>query len=117
MLLSLAGKHRKKVASALLVIMYLQCVIPVHASIGQDFENYKDYRYYKPKYSVSDFNFSRIEKKLPDPVKKDTVIRNEQLQQADIGGPGQPEMSSFKSVNADNMVDLFTGDFSYNIPL
>ncbi|MET0637672.1 MAG: hypothetical protein ABWZ25_16705 [Chitinophagaceae bacterium] len=35
----------------------------------------------------------------------------------DIGGPGQPEMSSFKSVGADNMVDLFTGDFSYNIPL
>lgn len=34
-----------------------------------------------------------------------------------IGGPGQPEMSAFKSVNADNMVDLFSGDFSYNIPL
>lgn len=32
-------------------------------------------------------------------------------------GPGQPEMQSFKSVGADNMVDLFTGDFSYNIPL
>lgn len=36
---------------------------------------------------------------------------------ADIGGPGQPEMSTFKSVGADNMVNLFTGDFSYNIPL
>jgi len=34
-----------------------------------------------------------------------------------IGGPGQPEMSSFKSVGADNMVSPFTGDFSYNIPL
>ena len=34
-----------------------------------------------------------------------------------IGGPGQPEMSTFKSVGADNMVNLFTGDFSYNIPL
>lgn len=34
-----------------------------------------------------------------------------------IGGPSQPEMSSFKSVGADNMVSLFTGDFSYNIPL
>jgi hypothetical protein len=32
-------------------------------------------------------------------------------------GPGQPEMSSFKSVSADNMVNPFTGDFSYNIPL
>ncbi|MGC4102995.1 PA14 domain-containing protein [Ferruginibacter sp.] len=34
-----------------------------------------------------------------------------------IGGPGQPEMSTFKSIGADNMVNLFTGDFSYNIPL
>lgn len=32
-------------------------------------------------------------------------------------GPSQPEMQSFKSVNADNLVDLFSGDFSYNIPL
>ncbi|WP_315819558.1 hypothetical protein [Paraflavitalea speifideaquila] len=32
-------------------------------------------------------------------------------------GPTQPEMQSFQSVNASNMVDLFTGDFSYNIPL
>ena len=32
-------------------------------------------------------------------------------------GPTQPEMQAFSSVNASNMVDLFTGDFSYNIPL
>lgn len=43
----------------------------------------------------------------------------ERLEQSaeDIGGPGQPEMSSFASVNGGNMVDLFSGDFSYNIPL
>jgi len=34
-----------------------------------------------------------------------------------IGGPNQPEMQSFTSVGANNMVDLFSGDFSYNIPL
>ncbi|MEI6950337.1 PA14 domain-containing protein [Paraflavisolibacter sp. H34] len=33
------------------------------------------------------------------------------------GGPGQPEMSAFKSVNATDLVDLFSGDFSYSIPL
>jgi hypothetical protein len=32
-------------------------------------------------------------------------------------GPGQPEMQSFKSVGASNMVDMFSGDFSYNLPL
>ncbi|HNP23448.1 MAG TPA: hypothetical protein PKM63_17395 [Panacibacter sp.] len=35
----------------------------------------------------------------------------------ELSGPSQPEMTSFKSVGNDNMVDLFTGDFSYNIPL
>lgn len=35
----------------------------------------------------------------------------------EIGGPGQPEMSEFTSVNSGNMVDLFSGDFSYSIPL
>lgn len=34
-----------------------------------------------------------------------------------IGGPSQPEMASFKPVGTDNLVNLFTGDFSYNIPL
>ena len=33
------------------------------------------------------------------------------------GGPSQPEMTSFKSVNVNNMVNLFSGNFSYNIPL
>ena len=33
------------------------------------------------------------------------------------GGPTQPEMQAFQPVNSNNMVDLFTGDFSYNIPL
>ena len=33
------------------------------------------------------------------------------------GGPGQPETSSFTAVGTSEMVDLFSGDFSYNIPL
>ncbi len=32
-------------------------------------------------------------------------------------GPTQPETQSFQSVNCNNLVDPFTGDFSYNIPL
>ncbi|MBI5373724.1 MAG: hypothetical protein HZA79_16990 [Sphingobacteriales bacterium] len=39
------------------------------------------------------------------------------IDKVDIDGPGQPEMSSFKSVGAGNLVNLFSGDFSYNIPL
>ena len=33
------------------------------------------------------------------------------------GGPGQPELEGFSPIGMDNMVDLFTGDFSYNLPL
>lgn len=33
------------------------------------------------------------------------------------GGPDQPEYQSFSPVGADQMVNLFTGDFSYNVPL
>ncbi|MCH2229645.1 MAG: hypothetical protein MK105_04810 [Crocinitomicaceae bacterium] len=32
-------------------------------------------------------------------------------------GPSQPEVQSFEPVNTTQMVDLFTGDFNYNIPL
>lgn len=32
-------------------------------------------------------------------------------------GPDQPEFSSFTPASLDNMVDPFTGDFSYNLPL
>lgn len=53
-----------------------------------------------------------VKDELPKEGKTDEV-----KQKRFIGGPGQPEMSAFKSVNADKMVDLFSGDFSYNIPL
>jgi len=33
------------------------------------------------------------------------------------GGPTQPEVQSFMPIGFDNMVNPFTGDFSYNIPL
>jgi len=33
------------------------------------------------------------------------------------GGPSQPEVQSFEPVGTSDMVDVFSGDFSYNIPL
>src|ERR1041385_3716911 len=32
-------------------------------------------------------------------------------------GPGQPEFQSFEPAGTTEMVNLFTGDFNYNIPL
>ena len=33
------------------------------------------------------------------------------------GGPTQPEASAFTPIGVSEMVDPFTGDFTYNIPL
>jgi len=33
------------------------------------------------------------------------------------GGPSQPEMAGFTPLNTDTMVDLFSGDFHYTIPI
>ncbi|UAY53238.1 hypothetical protein [Ferruginibacter albus] len=49
--------------------------------------------------------------------RKQAVLVNSLKQKLDIGGPSQPEMSSFKAIDASNMVDLFSGNFNYNIPL
>lgn len=46
-----------------------------------------------------------------------TFMFNPTASYALSGGPGQPELEGFAPIGADNMVDLFTGDFSYNIPL
>lgn len=39
------------------------------------------------------------------------------LAKALTGGPSQPEVQSFEPVGTDQMVDPFTGDFTYNVPL
>ncbi len=36
---------------------------------------------------------------------------------ASVSGPSSPEFSNFESVNTNNMVNEFTGDFTYNIPV
>jgi len=33
------------------------------------------------------------------------------------GGPSQPEVQSFEPIGTTDMVDAFSGDFTYNIPL
>lgn len=33
------------------------------------------------------------------------------------GGPSQPEVQSFEPIGTTEMVDLFSGDFNYNIPI
>lgn len=50
-------------------------------------------------------------------VEPETVTDHKAPSQQFTTGPTQPEMKTFQSVNAKDLVDLFSGDFSYNIPL
>lgn len=47
---------------------------------------------------------------------KDKLHLNSRVQKKN-SGPITPESASFKSIGSDNLVNLFTGDFSYSIPL
>ncbi|MFT3683038.1 MAG: PA14 domain-containing protein [Ferruginibacter sp.] len=59
-----------------------------------------------------------VGKPVKDKELKQVKLKMDREQnKTEIGGPGQPEMSSFKSVGSDNMVSPFSGDFSYNLPL
>lgn len=65
-------------------------------------------------------HFDKMESEGATLVINDQPIIEEKRDAPDkkfIGGPGQPEMGAFQSASTSNMVDLFTGDFSYNLPL
>lgn len=124
----LTGRYQKKIALTMFLLFYLQLVLPnLNELLGQGIHSisgswnkiplrHEITKHYQniPSNSneVSSRNsqysfFEKIQNKL-SAINKRTP---------EIGGPGQPEMSSFKSVNANDMVDLFSGDFSYNLPL
>lgn len=121
-------KTRKTVATFLLTIFYCQTILaayepwatanakPIFHSSESRIDNF-----------IGGNNISTP--KVPQPninipvhhqlMTSKTQLTNKNIERAEdaIGGPTQPEMTSFKSVGSDNMVDLFSGDFSYNIPL
>ena len=127
------ARHVKKVAWFLFLVFYSGFTVPLLANkINGGTSYYSVSNKYKPSgyFLDKDFRFSDNEnlkafnenRKQANTTKagksnEKQVDKPETGSQKFIGGPGQPEMQSFQSVNANNMVDLFTGDFSYNIPL
>lgn len=57
-----------------------------------------------------------IQKQLPSLTRQNDVVESIALPLPD-GGPDQPEVKGFTPIGVSDMVDPFTGDFSYNIPL
>jgi len=118
---------QKNIAAFLLTIMLAETLLPIHvmAKSGSGRAYIETAKApvtlpgglmpFFPRDPAVSFNQPTIAVRENTDHKKPAV--NAKADKPFIGGPGQPEMSSFKSVNNDNMVDLFTGDFSYNIPL
>lgn len=132
MIQSFADKYRKPVSYFLFIIFYLQAVaLPLHAAVNAD---------YRVAYTGSSFTHAgNVKARLPfnaaggagivqpvEQIKSPLAAAPEfaavkpaagTAVKPDIGGPSAPEASSFKGVGSDNLVNLFTGDFSYSIPL
>ena len=129
MIYNLAVRHQRKIAFVMLYLFYAQFVIAatsfMHSNNGNTFGKYNHYRNtfipYNSAKSIQKTSVSidnnGINGMSALKVINPKFLSNKSIEKVDVGGPSQPEMQSFQSVNASNMVDLFSGDFSYNIPL
>lgn len=126
MLQALARKHRS-IAWFFVTVFYLQLVlVPAIAKANEPLK----YPSKKPAHAVGTWKTT-----APDPMYLDyKAVETKPHKISRVGnarprfapksvkgtfttGPTQPEMQSFQSVSANNLVDPFSGDFSYNIPL
>lgn len=125
MVQAFANRYKKLTASILFLAFYLQSIIlPLHAAIinynnspiGGHIGQYTIYSNNSKNYKHQSFNESVG---LKTGRKAISGFRSLMAgpEKSNIGGPNSPEASSFKAVGSDNLVNLFTGDFSYSIPL
>lgn len=111
MILELSARKKKTVAYLLLALLYFETIIPSYALGTARAPVYSPTRGKVVAAHVLD---SRIKPAVIPTAKAEALTPGKS---AFIGGPTQPEMQAFASVNSANMVDLFTGNFSYSIPL
>lgn len=109
MILEFVARSRKAFAMTMLVLLYCEAILPAYAFA----EGRVHDRYYAGRTPVPLPLVEAV--RTPDTRVVNTSSNTPALKP--FGGPGQPESGAFHSVNSNNMVDLFTGDFSYSIPL
>jgi hypothetical protein len=125
MIVQLSNSHQRLTAGFLFSVFYLSLLLPARAMAAGGPATVYSSGYPRPGRATNKLNIpgKRYSATMPpaavvkkaDPVKKKALPKP--AKRSDIGGPSQPEMSSFKSVGTSNMVNLFSGDFNYNIPL
>lgn len=126
----LSGKYRRHIAWPMFILFYLQLLSPLYSVAlaspllrlayvtNTSFFNRKAELGNK----VNSAQFLKISGNttIAEPIRIRDVrkaVKDFPLQKFRIGGPSSPEATSFKAVGSDNLVNLFTGDFSYSIPL
>lgn len=126
MIQSFSRKSRKLVAFLFFILFYLQTIVqPLYAALhvgpGMIAGFYSSGSYDKTgkknkpaSFAISDDNSWANGFKM---VAANFLKAPSGPGKNDIGGPGSPEATSFRAVGSDNLVNLFTGDFSYSIPL
>lgn len=96
------------ISSIFLLLIFCLDILyfPVYAMVKMPYGAFYDW---KPSIeAVSSLKFEKW-----DETKSESIPAEQRIP----GGPDQPEFSSFTQVGNDNLVNPFTGDFSYNIPL
>lgn len=121
MINTVLNRHQKTIAWFFLIIFYFSNAVSGLAAFRINYKYIGNYSA-SSKSTINNKNVNRpilkVDRYISNVKVLPSTIDNlveERLD--DIGGPSQPEMSSFKPVDANNMVNLFTGNFSYNIPL
>jgi hypothetical protein len=111
MIQTLSFSFRRRIAAMMYVVFYLPGMVPFYSFAGAGRNDV-----FFP--ALSPVAAGRSAWKKPtvlSPASK--VVRPLPEHTSFIGGPASPEASSFKAVGSDNLVNLFTGDFSYSVPL
>lgn len=111
MILRLLGKTRKVTSIALLSLMYVEAILPAYAFGGTRSARmrYRSEKESKLPAAVSPLSPAAVITAAPAPSGKKISVAD--------GGPTQPETQGFHSAGNENSVNLFTGDFSYTLPL
>lgn len=111
MILAFVAKGKRMIARCFLAVIYLEVLIPANVNAATT-------PVLADKAGVNKVVIP-AGVKLPAALPKLNSVASKAVaaEKVDFGGPTQPEMETFHAVGSDEMVDLFSGDFSYSIPL
>ncbi|RXK85903.1 PA14 domain-containing protein [Filimonas effusa] len=114
MILFLTCKYKKEIALVFLLVFYSEFVLAAHAMAMRSCRS-EAIQYYMSYSGKAAMHCNHAPEITLLPAK--AGLAEDAVNELEDNGPSQPEMQAFQAVGANNMVDLFSGDFSYNIPL